>query len=98
VNNLALLPIQKSFRPLFAKISVNCNFGEVINYEPFLFSPQPVPNVHIQSLSIRLLDEYGGPIQFNNGFWSLTLSIQWVMDIGSAGLEDVTMGRTFHPA
>ena len=82
---------------MFAKIPISSNFGELINYEPTQMSPQNVPNMHVQSLTVRILDEYGEAVDFNNGFWSLSLSIQWAMDIGSAGMEDITMGRTHRP-
>ena len=96
-NNRANLP-DSSFKNMFAKIPVNCVFGELINYEPTQMAPQNVPNLHVQSLTIRILDEYGDAVEFNNGFWSLSVSIQWAIDVGSAGLEDVSMGRTFRSA
>ena len=96
-NNRANLP-DTSFKNMFAKIPVNCSFGELINYEPTQMSPQNVPNLHVQSLTVRILDEYGDAVEFNNGFWSLSVSIQWAIDVGSAGLEDVSMGRTFRSA
>jgi hypothetical protein len=96
-NNRANLP-NSSFKNMFSKIPVNCSFGELINYEPTQMSPQNVPNLHVQSLTVRILDEYGDAVQFNNGFWSLSLSIQWAIDVGSAGLEDISMGRTFRSA
>ena len=96
-NNRANLP-DSSFKNMFAKIPVNCSFGELINYEPTQMSPQNVPNLHVQSMTVRILDEYGHAVEFNNGFWSLSVSIQWAIDVGSAGLEDVSMGRTFRSA
>ena len=96
-NNRANLP-DSSFKNMFSKVPINCAFGELINYEPTQMSPQNVPNLHVQSLTVRVLDEYGDAVEFNNGFWSLSLSIQWAMDVGSAGIEDVTMGRTFRSA
>ena len=95
-NNRSNLP-DSSFKNMFAKIPISSNFGELINYEPTQMSPQNVPNMHVQSLTVRILDEYGEAVDFNNGFWSLSLSIQWAMDIGSAGMEDITMGRTHRP-
>ena len=53
---------------MFAKIPISSNFGELINYEPTQMSPQNVPNMHVQSLTVRVLDEYGEPVDFNNGF------------------------------
>ena len=95
-NNRANLP-DSSFKNMFAKIPISSNFGELINYEPTQMAPQNVPNMHVQSLTVRVLDEYGEAVDFNNGFWSLSLSIQWAMDVGSAGMEDITMGRTHRP-
>ena len=60
-------------------------------------SPQTVPNLHVQSLTVRVLDEFGDPVEFNNGFWSMSLSIQWAMDVGSSGMEDISLGRTHRP-
>ena len=96
-TNQANLP-DSSFKNMFAKLPVNCNFGELINYEPTQNAPQTVPNLHVQSLTVRVLDEFGDAVEFNNGFWSLSVSIQWAIDVGSAGLEDVSMGRTFRSA
>jgi hypothetical protein len=95
-NNRANLP-DSSFKNMFAKIPINSNFGELINYEPTQMAQQNVPNMHIQSLTVRILDEYGDAVDFNNGFWSLSVMVQWAMDIGSAGMEDITMGRTHRP-
>jgi hypothetical protein len=95
-SNKANLP-DSSYKNMFAKIPVNCNFGELINYEPTQMSPQTVPNLHVQSLTIRVLDEFGDAVEFNNGFWSMSLSIQWAMDVGSAGMEDISLGRTHRP-
>ena len=78
-------------------LPISSNFGELINYEPTQMSPQNVPNMHVQSLTVRVLDEYGEAVDFNNRFWSLSLSIQWAMDVGSSGMEDITMGRTHRP-
>ena len=61
-------------------------------------SPQNVPNLNVQSMTVRVLDEYGDAVEFNNGFWSLSVSIQWAIDVGSAGLEDVSMDRAFRSA
>jgi len=95
-TNQANLP-DSSFKNMFAKLPVNCNFGELINYEPTQNSPQTVPNLHVQSLTVRVLDEFGDAVEFNNGFWSLSLSIQWAMDVGSSGMEDISLGRTHRP-
>ena len=70
-NNRANLP-DSSFKNMFAKIPISSNFGELINYEPTQMSPQNVPNMHVQSLTVRVLDEYGEAVDFNNGFWSLS--------------------------
>ena len=66
-NNRANLP-DSSYKNMFAKIPVNCSFGELINYEPTQMSPQNVPNLHVQSMTVRILDEYGQVVEFNNGF------------------------------
>ena len=70
---------------MFAKIPAYCSFGELINYEPTQMSPQNVPNLHVQSMTVRILDEYGQAVESNNGFWSLSVSIQWAIDVGFAG-------------
>jgi len=95
-TNQANLP-DSSFKNMFAKLPINCNFGDLINYEPTQMSPQTVPNLHVQSLTVRVLDEFGDPVEFNNGFWSMSLSIQWAMDVGSSGMEDISLGRTHRP-
>jgi hypothetical protein len=49
-------------------------------------------------MAVPVLDEYGDAIEFNNGFLSLSVSIQWAIDVSSAGLEEVSMGRTIRSA
>ena len=44
-----------------------------------------------------MYDKFGTPAQLNNGFWSVVISVEWAVDVGSAGLEDITLGRTFRP-
>ena len=53
---------------MYAKIPVNCSFGELTNYEPTQMTSQNVPNLHVQSMTVRILDEYGQVLEFNNCF------------------------------
>jgi hypothetical protein len=95
-NNRTNLP-NKSYRSFFAKIPVNAVFGFVITFEPYVSIPQPIPNLHLNCLTVHLYDEFGVPAQMNNGFWSIVISVEWAIDVGGAGLEDFTLGRTFRP-
>ena len=95
-TNRTNLP-NKSYRSFFAKIPVNAPFGSVISYEPNVSIPQPIPNLHLNCLTVHLYDEFGVPAQMNNGFWSIVISVEWAIDVGGAGMEDFTLGRTFRP-
>ena len=95
-TNRTNLP-NKSYRSFFAKIPVNAPFGSVITYEPYVSIPQPIPNLHLNCLTVHLYDEFGTPAQMNNGFWSIVISVEWAIDVGGAGMEDFTLGRTFRP-
>ena len=95
-NNRTNLP-NKSFRSMFAKIPVNASFGSLISYEPYVSIPQTIPNLHLNCLTVHLYDEFGVAAQLNNGFWSVVISVEWAVDVESAELEDVTLGRTFRP-
>ena len=95
-NNRTNLP-NKTYRSFFAKIPVNAAFGSVITFEPYVSIPQPIPNLHLNCLTVHLYDEFGVPAQMNNGFWSIVISVEWAIDMGVAALEDFTLGRTFRP-
>ena len=76
---------------------MNAAFGSVITFEPYVSIPQPIPNLHLNCLTVHLYDEFGVPAQMNNGFWSIVISVEWAIDMGVAALEDFTLGRTFRP-
>ena len=95
-TNRTNLP-NKTYRSFFAKIPVNAAFGSVITFEPYVSIPQPIPNLHLNCLTVHLYDEFGVPAQMNNGFWSIVISVEWAIDVGGAGMEDFTLGRTFRP-
>jgi hypothetical protein len=95
-TNRTNLP-NKTYRSFFAKIPVNAAFGSVITFEPYVSIPQPIPNLHLNCLTVHLYDEFGVPAQMNNGFWSIVISVEWAIDVGGSGMEDFTLGRTFRP-
>ena len=82
-----------SFGNLFANIPVNCNFGEIIYYEPTVSFPIKVSRLNLNSLTITILDENGEVVDFNGSNWQLVLGLNWVLDIGATGDENVYQGR-----
>lgn len=91
------------FGSIFARIPTGSTtgaatgFGEIILYEPYISHEVYVPGLNLDQITIRLFDEYGLPIQWNGGHWSMTLSVKHSIDVGSAGIEDSTLGRTYRP-
>ena len=72
-------------------------FGQIILYEPHVAHEIYVPGLNLDQLTIRLYDENGNSINWNGGHWAMTLSITHNIDVGSAGFEDASLGRTFRP-
>ena len=90
---------------VFAKIpnlstpvgNMGTTFGSYIYYCPAIPQEIYVPGLSLDSMTIRLYDDNGDPIQWNGGRWTITLSVKYAVDLGSAGMEDVTLGRTYRP-
>ena len=96
-NNRCSLP-GNNYGTILEKIPVtNTAFGDNIYYEPYMDFPQLLPNFHINTIKIRTLDENGEIINWNDGYWSVTLGLTWSMDLGTSGQEDTTAGRHFRP-
>lgn len=91
------------FGTIFARIPTGSiagtatGFGQIILYEPTVSHEVFVPGLNLDQITIRLFDEYGKSIHWNGGHWSMTLSVLHNIDVGSAGIEDSTLGRTFRP-
>ena len=88
---------QESFGSIFACIPVKEAFGDQILYEPTQTFSNLCPNFQLSSLQIRTVDEDGKPIHWHNGCWRIVIGIQWAIDLGVAGLQDVTGSRTYRP-
>ena len=73
------------------------DFGSYILYEPNYSHEILIPNLTLDNLTIRLYDENSNPIQWNGGHWCVLLTITHHIDVGSAGIEDITLGRTHRP-
>jgi len=96
-NNRCSL-VENSYGTILEKVPLQSSkFGDNIYYEPYLDFPQLLPNFHVNTIKIRTLDENGQTIDWNNGYWSITIGITWSIDLGSSGLEDTTAGRHFRP-
>ena len=95
-NNRSSTP-QSSYGSIFACVPIDQNFGKEVIYEPKQKFYNIVPNFQLQNIQIRTIDEFGNAIQWNNGSWKINIGIVWSIDLGSAGLEDVTRGRTYRP-
>jgi len=95
-NNRSSTP-QSSYGSIFACVPFDQNFGNEVIYEPKQKFYNIVPNFQLQNIQIRTIDEFGNAINWNNGSWKINIGIVWSIDLGSAGLEDVTRGRTYRP-
>lgn len=86
-----------SFGTVFAKVPTNQNFGGTILYEPSFAQETFAPGLTLDNLTVRLYDDNGNPIDWNGGHWTVILNIMQYIDLGSAGMEDVSLGRTYRP-
>lgn len=86
-----------AYGSVLAKIPTNQNFGDTILYEPFDLKEIYLPGLSLDTLTVRLYDDDAQPIQWNGGHWTLIINVAYNIDVGSAGLEDATMGRTYRP-
>ena len=82
-----------TFGNLFVNIPVNCNFGEIIYYEPQISFPIKVSRLNLNSFTISILDEHGQVVNFNGSNWQLVLGLNWVLDVGATGDENIYQGR-----
>lgn len=91
------------FGSIFARIptantvGTATGFGQIICYEPYESHEIFVPGLNMDQITIRLYDETGNPINWNGGHWSMTLTVRHNIDVGSAGMEDSSLGRTYRP-
>lgn len=72
-------------------------FGSIICYEPNTTHEILVPGLNMDQITIRLYDETGNAIDWNGGHWAMTLTVKHNIDIGSSGMEDSSLGRTYRP-
>ena len=86
-----------TYGSVFSKIPTNQSFGNTILYEPYSLREIYIPGLQLDALTIRLYDDDGNPIQWNGGHWTVILNITYNIDVGSAGIEDASMGRTYRP-
>ena len=86
-----------SFGSILAKVPTNQTFGNTILYEPFGLKEIMVPGLSLDAFTVRLFDDYGDAIQWNSGNWTMILNVTYNIDVGAAGLEDASMGRTYRP-
>ena len=86
-----------SYGSVLAKIPTNQNFGNTILYEPYNVKELYLPGLSMDTFTVRLYDDNANPIQWNGGHWTLILNVTFNIDVGSAGLEDASMGRTYRP-
>ena len=72
-------------------------FGNYILYQPIIPSEVYAPGLNLDSITIRLFDDNGNPINWNGGSWTVVVAVKYSVDVGSAGMEDVTLGRNYRP-
>jgi hypothetical protein len=76
------------------EFAVTSSFGEMIRCEPYNNFAYHVPNLKTNTLTVRVIDQFGKPIDWNGGTWTLVLGLEY----GTQSInEDPTMGRTFRP-
>jgi len=91
-TNRVALPLNE-FGIVLTEFAVNCSFGDYMYSEPNTFSYH-VPNLKTDTFTVRIMDEFGEAIDWNGGFWTLVLGLEY----GTTSLnEDPTLGRTFRP-
>jgi hypothetical protein len=91
-TNRSVTP-NNAFGNLFVNIPVNCNFGKIIYYEPQISFPIKVIGLNLNSFTIGILDEHGQLVNFNGSNWQLVLGLNWVLDVGATGDENIYQGR-----
>lgn len=74
------------------------DFGQIIYYASYTDRNEVlVPGLSLDTITVRLYGDDGLPILWNGGHWTIILSVKYAVDVGSAGLEDATLGRTHRP-
>lgn len=92
-NNRSVTP-NLSYGNLFANVPITVGFGETISYEPFTSFPLQITNFQLTHFTVSILDEDGEAVNFHNSKWKLVIGINWTYDLGAAGEEDTSQGRT----
>ena len=73
---------------------VTSSFGDLIHKEPNNDFEYHIPNLKTDTFTVRIIDEFGKPLDWNGGSWILVLGLQY----GTHSInEDPTLGRTFRP-
>ena len=91
--NRASLPTNE-YGIVLTEFPVTASFGSLILSEPYNNFQYHVPNLKTNTLTVRVIDQDGDPIDWNGGTWILVLGLEY----GTQSMnEDPTMGRTFRP-
>jgi hypothetical protein len=92
-TNRGSLPLNE-FGIVLTEFVVTRSFGDLINSEPNNSFDFHIPNLKTDTFTVRIMDEFGEPIDWNGGSWTLVLGLEY----GTISLnEDPTLGRTFRP-
>ena len=70
------------------------SFGSLMFSESYNMSEHHIPNLKNNSITVRIMDDDGSPIDWNGGTWTLVLGLQYGTQSHN---EDPTLGRTFRP-
>lgn len=76
------------------EFAVTSSFGELIHAEPYNNFGYHIPNLKTNTLTVRIIDQDGNSVNWNDGTWILVLGLEY----GTHSVnEDPTLGRTFRP-
>ena len=76
------------------EFAVTSSFGELIHAEPYNSFGYHIPNLKTNTLTVRIIDQDGNTIDWNDGTWILVIGLEY----GTQSInEDPTLGRTFRP-
>ena len=83
---------------ILAKIpTADHSFGEVIQYSNTAPFEQFVSNINWNACQFRIFDENGNSVNWNGGYWTISLGIRFAVDVGARAMQDTTLGRNFRP-
>jgi len=83
---------------VFEIFHTNSNFGDVIDFQPYLEFPSHIARLQLTGvLTVRLVDVQNQELDLHGMDWTITLGIQWALDTGTAGFENADTNQNYLP-